>query len=88
MVPDLYFVGIRSVLPVPALLSATARDGWPSGWAARGRPCQLAGQNRGLASLGPVAQDPSRAGLEIQRRVEITQASVTRSEKFVVMRQV
>lgn len=36
-VPDLYFVGIRSVLPVPALPSAPARDGWPSAPGSQGR---------------------------------------------------
>lgn len=52
-VPDLYFVGIRSVLPVPAFLSAPARDGWSSGVGNQGQSVPTSPSEQGTRQLGP-----------------------------------
>lgn len=91
-VPDLYFAGIRSVLPVPALLSAPARDGWPSGVGRRGQSGPPSPAEQGTDQLGPHPAGPKqgRSGErnEVQRRLEITRGSVKNSDKVVVMEQV
>lgn len=60
MVPDLYFVVIRSVLPVPALLSAPARDGWPSRVGSQGQPVTISLAEQGTRQPGPCCTGPKQ----------------------------
>lgn len=90
MVPDLYFVGIRYELQVPALLLAPARDGWTSGVGSWDQSMLTS-----LAELGTLQPGSHPAGLKqgrsgdrtwIQSRPDIMQGSVNRSDKYMVIR--
>lgn len=77
--PDLYFVGIRSVLPVPAFLSAPARVGWPSEVGSWGQSV--------LTPRRTQAGQVWRQEQDSEKSREHTRFS-KRSNKFIVMRQV
>lgn len=86
VVPDLYFVGIRSELQVPALLSAPARDGWPLGVGSQDQSMLTSLAELGMPHPAGFKQGRSGDRTWIQRRLNITQGSVKRSGEFKVMR--